>query len=426
MRPNVSSKHLNKTRVSPRRSRNMVALLSLALLIAACGSSSSATSKTSSSSTAASGSSKSPYVIHAILSTTGSAAAVGAPEEAALKGAEAYVNSTGGIDGHPLKFAIQNNQSSPTVAASLASNLVASKVPIIMAGTVGSTVAAVDGLVTSSGPLIWNLSPVNSGPPHSFIFADSASLPQLILSSMVYAKDRGWTRIAAITTTDTSGVTGLKSLKAALKQPALSSIKIVANETFNPSAVSVATQLAVIKAANPQAVFEWSTGTPTTTFFQDYSQAGMTNIPVITGYGNAIPKVLERFGSALPTYLYFANERFELGPSALTGAAAATTKAFYDEMKAQHSSVSAIASLAWDPTMILVDALRHLGVKATPTQLKKYIENIHGFQGANGVYNFSPTNHRGYDPTSLVMTQWVKQSNKFTVSKITYPKSLGG
>jgi branched-chain amino acid transport system substrate-binding protein len=295
-----------------------------------------------------------------------------------------------------------------------------------MAGTVGSTVAAADGLVTSSGPLIWNLSPVNSGSPHSFIFADSASLPQLILASMVYAKDRGWTRIAAITTTDTSGVTGLKSLKAALKQPALSSIKVVANETFNPSAVTVATQLAVIKAANPQAVFEWSTGTPTTTFFQDYSQAGMTNIPVITGYGNAIPKVLERFGSSLPTYLYFANERFELGPSALTGAAAATTKAFYDEMKAQHSSVSAIASLSWDPAMILVHALRHLGVNATPTQLKKYIENIHGFQGANGVYNFSPTNHRGYDPTSLVMTQWVKQSNKFTVSKITYPKSLGG
>ena len=134
MRPNVSSKHLNKTRVSPRRSRNMVALLSLALLIAACGSSSSATSKTSSSSTAASGSSKSPYVIHAILSTTGSAAAVGAPEEAALKGAEAYVNSTGGIDGHPLKFAIQNNQSSPSTAAT-----VEPTVPAIMIGTLDAT-----------------------------------------------------------------------------------------------------------------------------------------------------------------------------------------------------------------------------------------------------------------------------------------------
>lgn len=410
-----------------RRLIGVVAPLGLALLITACGSTSTAaTSSSQASSTANSAKAASPYVIHAIVSATGSAASVGSGEEAALKGAEAYVNSTGGIDGHPLHFAIEDNQSSPSVAASLAASLVASKVPIIMAGTLGSTVAAVDGLVTSSGPLVFNLSPVNSGPPHSYIFADSASLPQLILASMVYAKDRGWTRIAALTTTDTSGATGLKSLQAALKQPALSDIKVVANETFDPSAVSVAPQLAVIKAANPQAVFEWSTGSPTATFFQDYSQAGMVNIPVLTGYGNAVPQVLERFGSSLPTYLYFANERFELGPSALSGAAAATTKAFYDAMASQNSQASANASLGWDPAMILVDALRHLGVNATPAQIKSYIESIHGFQGANGVYNFSPTNHRGYNATSLVMTQWVKQSNKFTVSTIKYPSSLAG
>lgn len=407
------------------RLRNVVAPLGLVMLIAACGStSSSSTSSTQASSTSSSSKTLSPYVIHAIVSATGSAASVGSGEEAALKGAESYVNSTGGIDGHPLHFAIEDNQSSPSVAASLAASLVASKVPIVMAGTLGSTVAAVDGLVTPAGPLVFNLSPVNSGPPHSYIFADSASLPQLILASMVYAKDRGWTRIAALTTTDTSGAIGLKSLQEALKQPALSSIKVVANETFDPSAVSVATQLAVIKAANPQAVFEWSTGSPTATFFQDYSQTGMVDVPVLTGYGNAVPQVLERFGSSLPTYLYFANERFELGPSGLSGGAAAATKAFYDAMASQNSQPSANASLGWDPAMILVAALRHLGVNATPAQLKSYIESMQGFQGANGVYNFSPTNHRGYSATSLVMTQWVKQSNKFTVSTIKYPSSL--
>lgn len=425
MKTNKVQDFQRNSRFQGRWLKNAMALLGLAVVVAACGSaSSSASSSTKTSSTSSSSKTLSPYVINAIVSATGSAASVGAGEEAALKGAEAYVNSTGGIDGHPLHFAIQDNQSSPSVAASLAANLVAKKVPIIMAGTLGSTVAAVDGLVTSTGPLIYNLSPVNSGPAHSFIFADSASLPQLILASMVYAKDQGWTRIAALTTTDTSGVTGLKSLHAALAQPALSSIKIVANETFDPSSVSVASQLAVIKASHPQAVFEWSTGSPTETFFKDYSQAGMVNVPVLTGYGNAVPSVLERFGNSLPTYLYFANERFELGPTALSGAAATTTKAFYDEMKAQHSQPSANASLGWDPAMILVAALRHLGVNATPTQLKKYIESMKGFQGANGVYNFSPTNHRGFSATSLVMTQWEKQSNKFKVSTIKYPSSL--
>ncbi len=396
-------------------------LVALGLTAAACGSSATASSTKSATSTTKA---LSPYVLHAIVSATGSAASVGAAEEAALKGAQDYVNSTGGIDGHPLQISVQDNQSNPVTAVSLASNLIASKVPIILAGTIGSTVAGVDKLVTSSGPLIWNLSPVNSGPPHSYIFADSNSLQQLITASMVFAKDQGWTKIAALTTTDTSGTVGWSSLQNALKLPALNSIHVVAHETFDPSAISVSAELAVLKASHPQAVFEWSTGTPTTTFYQDYQQAGMVNIPVITGYGNAEPTVLKRFGSSLPSQLYFANERFEIGSSALTGSAATMTKAFETEMKKQGVSAGPDESLGWDPVMIVAAALRHLGVNATATQLKKYIETIQGFQGANGVYNFSPTNHRGISLTSLVMTQWESQSNSFKVTKLKYPSSL--
>ena len=266
------------------RSRTVVPLIAVMALLAACGSSASSNPPSSTTSTSKP---QSPYVLHAIVSATGSGAAVGAAEVAALKGAESYVNSTGGIDGHQLQISIEDNQTSPATSVSLASSLIASKVPIIMVGTLGSTVAPVDKLVTSSGPVIWNMTPVVDGPPNSYIFADSASLPQLILASMEYAREQGWTRIAALTTSDTSGVTGLNSLMAALKIPSLSGIKVVANETFDPASISVAPQLAVIKASNPQAVFEWSTGTPTTIFYQDYAQAGMTATPVITGYGNA-------------------------------------------------------------------------------------------------------------------------------------------
>ncbi len=405
------------------RFKAVVALLAVTTLAAACGSSASSTPTSSSPSTSKP---QSPYVLHAIVSATGSGAAVGAAEVAALKGAESYVNSTGGIDGHPLQISIQDNQTSPATSVSLASNLIASKVPIILAGTLGSTVVPVDKLVTSSGPVIWNMTPVVDGPPNSYIFADSASLPQLILASMVFAHEQGWTRIAALTTSDTSGVTGLNSLMAALKVPALSGIKVVANETFDPSSISVAPQLAVIKASNPQAVFEWSTGTPTTIFYQDYAQAGMTSIPVITGYGNAEPTILEKFANQLPTYLYFANERFELGSSPLTGSAATITKAFETELKAQGAAADADAVLAWDPVMIVVAALRHLGVNATATQLRDYIQTMQGFQGAAGTYNFSPTDHRGYSQSSVLMTQWLKQSNQMKAFTIKYPSSIAG
>lgn len=418
------SKALQTKRVSTAHGFKIgVPLLAVVILVAACGSSASSAPINPNTSTSKT---QTPYILHSIVSATGSGAAVGAAEEAALKGAESYVNSTGGIDGHPLQISIQDNQTSPATSVSLASSLIASKVPIIMVGTLGSTVAPVDKLVTSSGPLIWNMTPVIDGPPNSYIFADSASLPQLILASMEYAREQGWTRIAALTTSDTSGVTGLNSLTAALKMPSLSGIKVVANETFDPSSISVAPQLAVIKSSNPQAVFEWSTGTPTTIFYQDYSQAGMTAIPVITGYGNAEPTILKKFASQLPTYLYFANERFELGSAPLTGSAATVTKAFETAMKAQGAAADADAVLSWDPIMIVVAALRHLGVNATATQLRDYIQTMQGFQGAAGTYNFSPTDHRGFSQSSVLMTQWLKQSNEMKAFTLKYPSSLAG
>lgn len=46
-------------------------------------------------------------------------------------------------------------------------------------------------------------------------------------------------------------------------------------------------------------------------------------------------------------------------------------------------------NLAWDPTMLLVDALRKLGPDATALQLRDYILSLHGWAGINGVYDFS-------------------------------------
>lgn len=105
-------------------------MLALGLAAAACGSSTSVSSTNTGASTTKS---VSTYVLHAMVSETGSAAWVRAAEKAAFKGAQDYVNSTGGIDGQPLQISIEDNQSNQVTAVSLASNLITSKVYIIMA-----------------------------------------------------------------------------------------------------------------------------------------------------------------------------------------------------------------------------------------------------------------------------------------------------
>jgi len=68
--------------------------------------------------------------------------------------------------------------------------------------------------------------------------------------------------------------------------------------------------------------------------------------------------------------------------------------------------------------LILVDALRHLGTSAEPAQIHQYIENLHGFPGVNGVYDFRRNDQRGLDPATSVVVRWDKSADKFvTVSK---------
>ena len=45
--------------------------------------------------------------------------------------------------------------------------------------------------------------------------------------------------------------------------------------------------------------------------------------------------------------------------------------------------------------MIFVDALRHLGPDPTAEQVRKYITNLHGWVGANGVFDFGGGDQHG-------------------------------
>ncbi len=72
-----------------------------------------------------------PYVINAILSLTGSAAFLGQAESQTLQILEHLANAGGGIQGHPVRIAIQDDQSSPQTGVQLANQVLARKVPVI-------------------------------------------------------------------------------------------------------------------------------------------------------------------------------------------------------------------------------------------------------------------------------------------------------
>jgi branched-chain amino acid transport system substrate-binding protein len=72
------------------------------------------------------------------------------------------------------------------------------------------------------------------------------------------------------------------------------------------------------------------------------------------------------------------------------------------------------AALAWDPGMIIVDALRQLGPAASAAQLRDYISHLKNYAGINGVYDFTAIAQRGLDVGAAVVTLWDPEKKVWT------------
>lgn len=396
---------IGRKRRSHSWSKLAASFFSGAVLLAACGSSSTSAVKNVAASTTAT--SKAPYIIHAVLSETGAASVLGSREAKALKAQIASINAAGGINGQKLALDIKDNQSNPALSVQLTTPWVAKHVPLILNGSFVATDSAVDALATPTGPLIYDLSPGAYPPPNSFVF--SVGVNEIVNTAVYlqYFKSRGWTRIAIIHSTDGTGQDGYNKLKAALAEPANSGFTLVGQQSFNPSAVSVSTQLSVIKAAKPQALVVWTTGAPAGTVFKGMAALGMQNIPSLVVDSNAGQSELSSFKSILPTHTYFTVPEEYLPLTNLSGAVKSEVSTFSTLVSGLGGHPNDAWSFGYEAMEVLVNALKHLGTGATPTQLRNYLQTkIKNFPTVVGPLTFTTSNHQGTNASEVSVVKW--------------------
>ena len=189
-----------------------------------------------------------PYNIDVIDSISGYASFIGTEENQALNVLEKAVNAEGGIHGRPIHFTYYDDETIPQQAVLLLNRLMISHPAVILGTTLVAQCNAMEPLV-KNGPVLYCFSPGVYPKPGSYMFSAGASTASLTAALVRYFRDKGWTRLAILTSSDASGQDGRRQLRAALHEPANKDIKLVAEEQFNPTAVSVAAQIERIKAA---------------------------------------------------------------------------------------------------------------------------------------------------------------------------------
>ena len=349
-----------------------------------------------------------PYEINVILSLTGNVAFVGSTQLQALKALEAYVNQNGGISGRPLSFVVADDQSNAQTAVQLARNAIAKGIPIILGPSGPASCAAIAPLVAQDGPLLYCLT--NGGDPviGGYEFLTLISYEAQFAVTVRYFRDRGLRRIASIFSNDAGGQGAERAFVTALALPENKSIQIVAREHFAPADLSVDAQMTRIKAANPDALLAWATGPPAGTLFHGAQDVGL-DLPTVTSPGNLTASFFKQYAQLLPTNLYFASVAYYASNAPTTPATKTALAALTNGLTAAGAKPDMLAISAWDPAMLLVDALRKLGTDATAPKLRAYLVNLKDWTGADGPYDFRTNPQRGVGESNVVMVRWDAQ-----------------
>lgn len=345
-----------------------------------------------------------PYAIDVILPMTGPAAFNGKLQEQGLRAYETLVNKAGGIHGRPVRFDIHDDQSDPVVDVQIVNSLIANR-PVVILGPSSTAACSAVLPLLNSGPLNYCFSPGVNPQPGSYVFGSGATLQANVFSLYALLRDHGFKRVAVLIATDGTGLRDQDLTKAFFASPAHGAATLVADELFAPADQSVAAQVARVKAAAPDVIVNWATGSAFGTSLRDIATAGLDGTVMVSSPVNANPQELNQFAAYLPKTLLIQGLPFQGGP--LTSAPLRQAAAEYlAAVKSAGVEPNAFHANGWDPTRIVVSALRALPDGATAAQLHDYLERLHGFGGLYGMYDLRGGDQHGVSGNDQPLIRW--------------------
>ncbi len=353
------------------------------------------------------------YDLHVIIPTSGGGAFAGKGQQDSLDALANVVNKAGGLRGQNVKFVYHDDQTSPQIAVQLANEVLGSKPRVVLGSSLVAMCRAMVPLM-KNGPVLFCLSPGLHPALGGYAFSSGGSSTEQIAATIRYYREKGWTKLATMQTTDASGQDGDEGIKSVLARPENANMQLVAAEHFNPTDLSVSAQIERIKQSGAQALLTWSTGSPVATVFKGAIQAGL-DIPIAPTSGNQTYAQMTQWADFLPKQLILPSGLFPRHDGLLTldprvEKAQRDLHAAFEE-RGLHADNS--VSNSWDAGLIVIEGLRKIGPDGTAEQLRDYIANLQDFAGINGIYDFKKYPERGLGQEAAIVTRYDPASKTF-------------
>ncbi|PCI05108.1 MAG: ABC transporter substrate-binding protein [Hyphomicrobiales bacterium] len=343
--------------------------------------------------------------IGATLAITGPASFLGDPEAKSLKMVVDQVNKAGGINGEMIKLIIYDDGANPNKARTFAIRLIEEDevVAVVGASTSGTTMALIPLFeeaeipFVSLGGAIAIIDPVKSyvfKTPHTDRMACSKIFEDIAA--------RGMKKVGMISGT---GGFGASMRKQCLEIATATGIEVVADETYGPKDADMTPQLTNIRNAEGiQAIINPGFGQGPAVVTRNYAQLGI-ELPFYQSHGVASNSYIELAGKAsegvrlpatallIPDLMAADDPQKEVVLNYISS---------YTEMTGE--PVSTFGGYAYDGLRLVLEAIRAKG-SSKPKDIRDGLEEIQGFAGVTGVFNFSATDHLGLDLSAFRMLE---------------------
>lgn len=329
-----------------------------------------------------SGAQSSDLVIGAFLSLTGSKADFGIKTRQGAELAIEEANAAGGVGGRKLKLVVLDDQGTADEAGNAVTRLIDVEHASAIMGEVSSSLSLVGGRIAQRrgipmvSPSSTNTQVTEIG---NFVFRTCFIDPFQGEVMATFAKEKlGFTRVAVIKDVRNDYSIGLA--KSFIETFTKNGGTIVAEESYNEGDTDFSAQLTKIKALDAQALFVPGYYTEVGNLAKNSRRLGI-NVPLLGGDGWESPKLREIGGDDI-VGSYYSNHFAPDNANEKSTAFIATYKKRWNE------EPTALATLGYDATALIIDAMRRAQGEPTPAAIRDALESTKAFPAITGAVTF--------------------------------------
>jgi len=339
--------------------------------------------------------------VGAILSLTGTYAALGTSEKNALDLEVKRINDEGGIDGRTIDLIIEDDATDEAKAVAAASKLINQDEVVAILGATGTGQSmAIRSEIDRAGipqiSMAGGTAITASFDPLVFQTPWSNSLVVPFVLKKIVAD--GHTKVALLSD---SGGYGKDGRAVILAEAPKNGITIVSDQTFNAGDTDFSAQLTKIKSSGADAVLLWTAGKEGASIVKASADLGVSQ-PWYGGSGQAKVEFAQGAGPAADGFIFGtgkslvpANWGTDSEQYKIVNGFATRYKAAYDQ------DPDIFAGHAFDALNILSSALKSSGADVDAAGLRDAIEATSKLGGFGGVFTFSANDHNGLTADDL-------------------------